>query len=96
MIVESLPQLERLMEEDGAPYIVDDPTGEAIAAARPGSNARKVSSRAVDSDAINVYITLTARTLNPKLFIVARASSPEVRRSAVPRRRRSRGLALRA
>jgi voltage-gated potassium channel len=31
---------------------------------------------AVDSDAANVYITLTARALNPKLVIVARASDP--------------------
>jgi len=30
----------------------------------------------VDSDAANVYITLTARALNPKLVIVARASDP--------------------
>ena len=31
---------------------------------------------AVDSGAANVYITLTARALNPKLVIVARASDP--------------------
>jgi voltage-gated potassium channel Kch len=30
----------------------------------------------VDSDAANVYITLTARALIPKLVIVARASDP--------------------
>jgi voltage-gated potassium channel len=28
----------------------------------------------VDTDAINVYVTLSARTLNPRLFIVARAN----------------------
>ena len=32
---------------------------------------------AVDSDAENVFVTLTARVLNPSLFIVARASEPE-------------------
>jgi voltage-gated potassium channel len=32
---------------------------------------------AVDSDATNVYITLTARSLNPDIYIVARASGPE-------------------
>jgi hypothetical protein len=31
---------------------------------------------AVDSDAANVYITLTGRSINPDLFIVARASGP--------------------
>jgi len=32
---------------------------------------------AADSDERNVYITLTARSLNPRLFIVARAGDPE-------------------
>ena len=32
---------------------------------------------AVDSDAVNVYITLTVRTMNPQLTIVARAFDPE-------------------
>ena len=47
-----------------------------------GDGAQRASSRlqalicAVDSDAANVYITLTARALNPKLVIVARASDP--------------------
>jgi voltage-gated potassium channel len=31
----------------------------------------------VDSDAVNVYITITARALNPDLTIVARAARPE-------------------
>ena len=36
---------------------------------------------AVDSDADNVFVVLSARKLNPKLYIVARASSEE---SAAP------------
>lgn len=33
---------------------------------------------AIDSDANNVYVTITARTLNPSLFIVARAGAASV------------------
>ena len=76
VVVDSQPGLERLMEEHGAPYIVGDPTHEAILDQAGIERARGLVS-AVDSDADNVYITLTARTRNPKLFIVARASSPE-------------------
>jgi voltage-gated potassium channel len=76
VIVEAQEQLERLMAEHGAPYIVGDPSVEAILHDAGIDRAKGLVS-AVDSDAVNVYITLTARTLNPKLYIVARASAPE-------------------
>lgn len=31
----------------------------------------------IDSDALNVYVTLSARALNPRLFLVARANQPD-------------------
>jgi voltage-gated potassium channel len=76
VIIENQPELERLMSERGSPYILGDPSGETILK-EAGIDRAKGLVSAVDSDAINVYITLTARTLNPKLNIVARASSPE-------------------
>ena len=76
VVVESQEALERLMEERGSPYIVGDPSGEAILH-QAGIDRAKGLVSAVDSDAVNVYITLTARTLNPKLYIVARSSAPE-------------------
>ena len=76
VIVEAQEALERLLDEHGAPYVVGDPTVAAILQGAGIMRAKGLVS-AVDSDAINVFITLTARTLNPKLFIVARASSPE-------------------
>lgn len=76
VVVEALPTLEPLMQDHGEPYIVGDPSVEAVLA-RAGIDRAKGLVSAVDSDAINVYITLTARTLNPKLYIVARASAPE-------------------
>ena len=48
----------------------------------------------VDSDAENIFITLTARELRPDIAIVARASAGGVREQAAPRRRRPRDLAL--
>lgn len=41
---------------------------------RAGVQRAKALITAVDSDATNVYVTLSARSLNPKLFIVARAN----------------------
>jgi voltage-gated potassium channel len=39
-----------------------------------GVNRAKALITTVDTDATNVYVTLSARSLNPKLFIVARAN----------------------
>ena len=41
---------------------------------RAGIQRAKALITAVDADATNVYVTLSARSLNPKLFIVARAN----------------------
>ncbi|MGH2760618.1 MAG: potassium channel family protein [Actinomycetota bacterium] len=76
VIVEQQEALERIIGLDGAPYIIDDPTAEAVLV-RAGIECARGLVCAVDSDAVNVYITLTARSLNPKLSIVARASNPE-------------------
>lgn len=76
VIVEQQQALERLLANDGAPYLIADPTEEAVLKQAGIDRARGLVC-AVDSDAINVYITLTARSLNPKLSIVARASNPE-------------------
>ena len=42
---------------------------------RPASTAPEGSITTIDSDANNVYVTLSARAINPRLFIVARANS---------------------
>lgn len=76
VIVEVQEALERRLEEHGAPYVIGDPSVAAILEQAGIMRAKGLVS-AVDSDAINVYITLTARTLNPQLFIVARAASAE-------------------
>lgn len=76
LVIESQAELEPLLAEAGLPYLIDDPTQEAVLE-EAGIGRAKGLLCAVDSDAVNVYITLTARALNPSLFIISRASSRE-------------------
>lgn len=59
-------------EEEGLPYIFADATDED-ALVRAGIQRAKGLITALGTDADNVYVTLTARELNPKLYILARA-----------------------
>jgi voltage-gated potassium channel len=60
----------------GIPHIVGDATSDEILAEAGISRARGLVACS-DSDVANVYVTLSARALNPALYIVARASLPE-------------------
>ncbi|HET9079880.1 MAG TPA: potassium channel protein [Trebonia sp.] len=73
VVVESKPELEPLLAEHGVRYISGDPADESVLRQAGIERARGLIC-AVDSDAANVFITLTARALNPGLRIVARAS----------------------
>jgi voltage-gated potassium channel len=63
------------MERDEVTFLIDDPSLEPVLRHVRVEAARGLIC-AVDSDATNVFITLAARSLNPDLFIVARASEP--------------------
>lgn len=67
--------IERL-EADGVLHVLEDPTNEATLRKAGIEKARGLIC-AVDSDATNVYIIMTARAINPNLFVVARASERE-------------------
>jgi len=73
VVIESKSELEPLLEEHGVRYISGDPADETVLRQAGIKRARGLIC-AVDSDAANVFITLTARALNPDLRIVARAS----------------------
>ncbi len=60
------------IEEDGYLYFLGDATREETLM-KAGILSAKGIATALDSEADNVYITLTARGLNPDLFILARA-----------------------
>ena len=76
VVIEIDPAQEPDMLEAGVPYLLDDPADESVLHAA-GIRRAKALLCAVDSDEINVYITLTARAMNPDLFIIARAARPE-------------------
>lgn len=76
MTIEIREDLVPPMEEHGIPYLLGDPTEESVLM-QAGIDRALGLVCAVDSDAVNVYITLTARAINPRLSIVARASNPE-------------------
>ncbi|HUQ62211.1 MAG TPA: potassium channel protein [Acidimicrobiales bacterium] len=76
VVIESKVELEPMLVQSGLPYLVADPTQESVLE-EAGIHRAEALLCAVDSDAINVYITLTARAMNPNLFIIARASSPD-------------------
>jgi hypothetical protein len=76
LVIEPKPEITALLDEHGVPHLAADPAEESVLR-RAGVERAAGLLCAVDSDAVNVYITLTARPMNPKLTIVARASNPE-------------------
>ena len=73
MVIEKDPEVIEKIEEDNYLYVQGNSTEEDVLL-KAGLNKAKGLVTAVSSDSDNVYITLTARELNPKLFILARAS----------------------
>ena len=72
VVVEKDPHLIERLDREGYMYVDGDATDDASLQAA-GIDAAKGLITAVSSDTDNVYITLTARGLNPKLYILARA-----------------------
>ena len=73
MVVDIDAGLEPRLQADGVPYLIADPSEEGVLH-EVGLERASGLVCAVDSDEVNVYITLTARALNPHLTIVARAA----------------------
>ncbi|MBK9178244.1 MAG: potassium channel protein [Acidimicrobiales bacterium] len=65
---------DRLVRTD-APYVVGDATDDDVLAAA-GLDRASVLVAALDADAANLYVTLSARAVRPDLFIVVRARVP--------------------
>lgn len=75
VVIDPKEELEERMIQDGVAYMVEDPSAEKVLE-RAGLDRARGLICAVDSDATNVYITLMARSMNPDILIVARASEP--------------------
>ena len=76
VVIDAKEELEEQMAADGVRYLIGDPSTEDVLRQAGVERARGLIC-AVDSDATNVFITLTARSLNPRIFIVARAADPD-------------------
>src|SRR5688500_12080123 len=76
VVIDSDEDLEEDLIEEGVEYLIEDPSREDVLREAGVERARGLVC-AVDSDATAVFITLTARAINPGLFIVARASESQ-------------------
>jgi voltage-gated potassium channel len=76
VIVESNPEALSRAQRSGHLYIEGDATQDDILQ-RAGIERARALLAASDSDAGNTFIVLTAKALNPNLFVVARAGHPQ-------------------
>jgi voltage-gated potassium channel len=73
VVIDTQPESVEHAARDGHLIVHGDATRDDVLVSAGVSRARGLITT-VDSDAQNVYVTLSARALNPKLFIVARAN----------------------
>jgi voltage-gated potassium channel len=76
VVIEQNPDLVPAMESDGVLYITGDASSEEILQ-KACINKAKCLVAALATDTLNVFLVLTARQLNPDLFIMARSSYKE-------------------
>lgn len=79
LVVDSNPNSKQSFEQQDIPYIIDDATSEDVLIEAGIERAKGLIS-VVLSDADNLFITMTARGLNPGLFILARAEEEQSRK----------------
>ena len=72
MVIDQDPQSKEKLRQQEIPYIIDDATSEEVLM-EAGIMRAKGLVTVVLSDADNLFITMTARGLNPDLFILSRA-----------------------
>ena len=73
VVIDSVAASTDVAAREGHLVVEGDATRDDVLLAA-GITRAKALITAVDTDATNVYVTLSARSLNPKLFIVARAN----------------------
>ncbi len=72
LVVENNEELKKEFETRKIPYVIGDATEEEVLIQAGVMNAKSLSTL-LPTDAENLYVTLTARSLNPHLYILARA-----------------------
>jgi voltage-gated potassium channel len=76
VVIDSHPDTKQLLENEDVPYINDDATSEDVLMEAGIERAKGLIS-VVASDADNLFITMSARGLNPNLYILARADEEQ-------------------
>ncbi len=76
VVIDSDPELVPVMDEDGILYVCGDAADEAILL-RAGIKRAKCLVAVLATDIANVYLVLTARQLNPDLYIMARSGGQQ-------------------
>lgn len=79
LVIDNDPESKQALDIHEIPYIIDDATSEDILI-EAGIERAKGLVAVVLSDADNLFITITARGLNPELFILARTDEDHARR----------------
>jgi voltage-gated potassium channel len=76
VVVERGQDLIEELQHKNIHYVAGDATKDEVLLAAGLNNAKSLVSALTDESA-NVYVTLTARQLNPDIYIVARSDSPD-------------------
>jgi voltage-gated potassium channel len=76
VVIDAKPETAVELETRNVPNIIGDATSDDILMGAGIQRARGLIACS-DSDVANVYVTLSARALNPRLYIVARAGLPD-------------------
>jgi voltage-gated potassium channel len=79
VVVEKDPERIKLLDEDRFAYVEGDATDDQILISAGVERAKCLVS-ATGSDATNLYITLSARVLNPSIYILSRAAEEAAER----------------
>lgn len=79
LVVEKSPELKQELEQVQIPHFIGDATDEE-ALIEAGIKEAKGLVAVVASESDNLFITITARGLNPRLFIVVRAGDEKTRK----------------
>jgi voltage-gated potassium channel len=76
IVIDNRPDIVQSLEHENIPYIIGDATNEEVLLEAGVERAKGLIS-VVASDADNVFITMSARVLNPNLFILCRAEEEQ-------------------
>lgn len=82
VVIDQDPELVPAMEGDKMQYLIGDASDEDLLI-KAGIKKAAFLVAALATDTANVFLVLTARQLNPDIYIMARASSPGVRNKLV-------------